>query len=205
MSDYWRPVFHYLRVKGYAVADAEDVTQEFFTSLWSGSLGLRPDPARGRFRDYLRVVVSRFAYDRVVRPKAQERFERGLPQLSALMRDEDRAFEPVAGDTPEAAFDRQWKVDIRSAVRRNLEAYSRGTGDPDDPVRHEIFAAYHFAKQDSDRPRQEDLAERFRKGRGFVQNALKVMTSRYEHLLRQEVRDQVGSEDEVEAELRGLC
>jgi RNA polymerase sigma-70 factor (ECF subfamily) len=204
-TDYWRPVFCYLRAKGYGASDAEDLTQEFFARLWSGRLGLRADPGEGRFRNYLRVVVKHFAIDRTKRARVQEQFERGLPKLSALIREEDRTYEPAAGETPEEAFDRQWRGDLLAAVRRNLAAHYQGTGDPDDAIRYEIFAAYHFAERESERPTQEHLEARFQKGRGFVQSALDHVKKRYERLLRQEVRDQVGIEDEIEAELRRLA
>ncbi len=40
---YWRPIFAYICRRGYSTQDAEDLTQDFFTSLLQGSLLLRAD------------------------------------------------------------------------------------------------------------------------------------------------------------------
>src|SRR5437667_4477146 len=50
---YWRPIFAYLCRRGYSTQDAEDLTQDFFSSLLQGPLLKRADPDRGRFRSLL--------------------------------------------------------------------------------------------------------------------------------------------------------
>ena len=51
---YWKPVYHYLRARGYVDADARDITQEFFVEIILGrDLFARADQDRGRFRPYL--------------------------------------------------------------------------------------------------------------------------------------------------------
>ena len=47
---YWRPIFAYVCRRGYSTQDAEDLTQDFFTSLLNGPLLQRADPERGRLR-----------------------------------------------------------------------------------------------------------------------------------------------------------
>jgi len=49
---YWRPIFAYICRRGYSPQDAEDLTQDFFTSLLEGPLLKRADPQRGRFRSH---------------------------------------------------------------------------------------------------------------------------------------------------------
>ena len=50
---YWRPIFAYLCRRGYSVEDAEDLAQDFFSSVLQGPLLQRADPERGRFRSLL--------------------------------------------------------------------------------------------------------------------------------------------------------
>jgi RNA polymerase sigma factor (sigma-70 family) len=75
VSAYWRPVYKYVRIKWRADRDdAADLTQEFFARAFEkGSLG-RFDPARARFRTYLRVCLDGFVANE---HKAAARIKRG--------------------------------------------------------------------------------------------------------------------------------
>src|SRR5437870_8316741 len=74
VTAYCKPVFHYLRAKGHSAQDAEDFTQEFFFHFLARGWLQRADQARGRFRDYLRTLVKRFAYDQTARARVQKQF-----------------------------------------------------------------------------------------------------------------------------------
>jgi RNA polymerase sigma factor (sigma-70 family) len=203
VTAYWRPVYHFLRAKGHPAPEAEDLTQEFFYQcLVKGAPG-QASASRGRFRDFLRTVLKRFAYDQTVRPRQQSRFERRLVSIHDLVRDSDRAYEPAARETPEEAFDRNWKVGVLAAVRESLQAYYHGLARPGERQRYEIFAAWHFAEADG-RPTEAALADRFGLSRDQVRYALQEVGKRYERFLRQEVRDQVGPGADLDDEIRGL-
>ena len=58
---YWKPVFKYVRLKWRADADeAADLTQAFFLRAYEKAFFARFDPARARFRTYLRTCLDRF-------------------------------------------------------------------------------------------------------------------------------------------------
>src|SRR5437764_12132662 len=57
---YWRPIFAYICRRGYSTQDAEDLTQDFFTSLLEGPLLQRADRDRGRFRSLLVKALRDF-------------------------------------------------------------------------------------------------------------------------------------------------
>jgi RNA polymerase sigma-70 factor (ECF subfamily) len=204
IATYWRPVFSYLRAKGHTATDAEDLTQEFFVRFLAKGWLDRADPGKGCFRAFLKTLAGRFALVRTDRARQQDRFERQFVAVSTLVKDEDRRYEPAAGETPEEAFDRQWKQETLATVRRNLRAYYEGADDPKLRRRFEIFAAYYLAERVSEQPTRDVLAARYGMTLDAVRHALDEVNKRYERLLRQEIRDQVGSEDEVEAELRSL-
>ena len=204
MVTYWRPVFHYLRALGHSAHDAEDLTQAFFLRFLVHGLSQPADQQRGRFRDYLRTLVKRFAYRRTVRATEQTKFESRFASLASLMQDSDRAYEPPAHETPDQAFDRQWKADVLAAVRRNLQACYEDEDKPVERQRFAIFAACHCIDRAEDQPTLEAVAERFGVTREQVKYAVQVVKSRYERLLRQEIRDQVGPDVDVEAEIRNL-
>lgn len=124
--------------------------------------------------------------------------------IHSLMEDSDRAFEPAAGETPEEAFDKAWKTALLRTVRDNLKAHYGATSDADERQRFEIFAAVYFVERSEDQPTQEALAQRFDITRDQVRYALAQVRKRWERLLRQEIRDQVGGNVDVEEEIRKL-
>ncbi len=207
ITSYWKPVFHYLRARGFAAEVAEDLTDDFFIRLREGKALLKQaDPGRGEFRQYLRVVLKGFAFKQTLGAKCQTRFEQQqFVSVHALIRDEDRAWEPPATETPEEAYDKQWKIELKEAVRRNLRAYYEGLQKPEALRQFEIFAARHFEPERvTDQPTESELAKRFGVTRGEVHHALRTVKPRFERFFRQELRDQVGSETEVDDELKTL-
>jgi DNA-directed RNA polymerase specialized sigma24 family protein len=56
---YWYPLYGFLRGRGYAAPDAEDLTQAFFQRLLEKHSIRHADPARGRFRSFLRSQCPR--------------------------------------------------------------------------------------------------------------------------------------------------
>jgi RNA polymerase sigma-70 factor (ECF subfamily) len=197
IATYWKPVFCYLRVKGHSAQDAEDRTQEFFLRFLARGW-LRPaDPQRGRFRDFLLTLLKRFAYDQTARARVQTKFEQGFVSVHTLMQDSDRAYEPPARADPEEEFRTQWKAGLLTAVRASLRAYYQGLNKPDERRRFEIFAAFQFVDRSEDQPTQEALAARFEVSRDQVRYALKEVGQRYARFVRQELRDQVGSETDL--------
>ncbi len=204
LTTYWRPAFHFLRKKYPAAPDPEGLTQQFFLSLVTRGWLARADPTRGRFRDFLKTVVKRFTYDQVVRAPEQARFEQAFVSIRSLMDDRDRTYEPPAGETPEDAFDKEWKVALLRTVRDNLGALYAAASDAAERQRFAIFAATHFVERREDQPTEEALAERFGVSRDQVRYALEQVRKRWERLVRQEVRDQVGADVDVEEEVRKL-
>jgi DNA-directed RNA polymerase specialized sigma24 family protein len=202
---YWRPAFHYLRARGYRAAEAEDLTQEFFCCCLVKASWLQlADQRRGQFRNFLRTLLKRFAYDRTARALAQEKFDNQFVAIADYMQDSDRSYEPPAHETPDEAFDRQWRAELLATVRKNLRTYYEGNGVARVRRQYEIFAAYHFVDRADDQPTQEALAARFGVSRDVVRSALDCVRKRYERFLRLEVRDQVSSEEDVDEEIRRL-
>jgi RNA polymerase sigma-70 factor (ECF subfamily) len=199
-------VYRYLRARarGHSEQDAEDRTQEFFLRVLVKGWLRSAEPQCGRFRDFLLTVLKCFAYDHTVRAQQQTQFERRFVSLHSLIQDSDRAYEPPAHETPEEAFHRQWKADVLAAVRRNLRACYEGLNTPEEQRRFEIFATYYFVDRAEDRPTQKALADQFGVSLDKVKDDLKEVRKRYNRFVRQELRDQAGSEEDVEDDVRDL-
>src|SRR5262249_6613112 len=151
ITNYWRPVFYFLRRFGHSVHDAEDLTQEFFARFLAKNWVKPADSARGRFRNLLLTILNRFASKKTAKASGQSKFEKRLVSVGTLIEDRDRAYEPIARETPEEVFEKQWKTETLATARRNLEAHYR---DKSDPLSYQIFAAYTFVDRTKEQPSQ---------------------------------------------------
>jgi RNA polymerase sigma-70 factor (ECF subfamily) len=57
---YWKPVYFHIRRKGHSVEDAKDLAQQFFASLLEREALSGVDPAKGRFRAFIRACLENF-------------------------------------------------------------------------------------------------------------------------------------------------
>jgi DNA-directed RNA polymerase specialized sigma24 family protein len=61
LDRYWKPVYCYLRRKGYNNEEAKDLTQGFFHQVVLGrKLLQRADPSKGRFRSFLLSALNHY-------------------------------------------------------------------------------------------------------------------------------------------------
>src|SRR2546425_6185041 len=57
---YWYPLYAYVRRKGYDVADAQDLTQEFFARFLEKHCFGSADRRKGKFRSFLLASLEHF-------------------------------------------------------------------------------------------------------------------------------------------------
>jgi RNA polymerase sigma-70 factor (ECF subfamily) len=200
---YWQPVFCFLRARGLPAAEAEDLAQEFFVSLLDGNWIDRADPQRGRFRAFLRMHLRSFLADRTSprRLPRQKQFERQFVSLDGLAGAADRSWEPAAGETPEQAFDRAFARALVRAVRQELRTRSAAENLGQE---YDVFTAAFPEDSLTEQVSQQALAERFGKTRDEVRGILDRMKKRCLRLLRNELRDHGGNEDDIQAEATEL-
>lgn len=140
-SVYWTPIYKYLRVRhGKQPAEAEDVLQSFFARVVEGSALQGHDPARARFRTFLRRSVDHHVID-VYRRQTAARRGGAMPAVDVADAEAELATPP----SPEDVFDREWLARVVAlAVDRTLEALARR----DKPVHAELFRRFHLADED---------------------------------------------------------
>ena len=72
LERYWKPVYCYLRRKGYQNEEAKDLTQGFFHEIvLNRHLVERADSSKGRFRSFLLHALDQFLIDRIRRESTQ--------------------------------------------------------------------------------------------------------------------------------------
>jgi DNA-directed RNA polymerase specialized sigma24 family protein len=200
--NYWRPIYCFLRARGCFHETAEDLTQEFLSQFLDHDWLAKADASRGRFRNYLLAILKRFLADQGSgRATRQKAFDQSLVPVSALVRDEERSFEPPHQELPEDVFMKQWARSLVEEVRGELEAWCRARGRPD---WYAIFTAHHFPAPGSESLSQHELAGRFRSSRDQIRHAVEQTTAEFARLFRTAVAGQVGCEAEIEAEIREI-
>jgi RNA polymerase sigma-70 factor (ECF subfamily) len=197
---YWYPVYAYVRRSGRGHAEAEDLTQEFFTRLLEKDALAAVDPARGRFRSFLLAACRHFLANQDARARARKRGggRRPLPLDLAGAHDRYRR-EPAHADTPEKLFERRWALalldEVLGGLRREYEAAGKGP----------LFALLkeHLTGDDPGLPHGE-AARQLGTTEGAVKVAAHRLRRRYRELLRQEIAQTLADPAEVDDEIRSL-
>ena len=74
LEAYWKPVYCYLRKRGYHNEQAKDLTQDFFHEVvLNRQLLARADQDRGRFRSFLLHALKQYTMNRERNDRAQKR------------------------------------------------------------------------------------------------------------------------------------
>jgi RNA polymerase sigma factor (sigma-70 family) len=198
--DYWRPLYAYIRRRGYAPEDAQDLTQSFFERLLAKNYLGDLTPGLGRFRSFLLASLKHFlanSWDHAHRKK------RGGGQVFISIEEcraaEDDRLEPREKTTPETEFERRWATSLLDRVLRRLCA-DYTSSNPTIPFA-ELGA---FLRCDQPPGLYAEVAHRTGIKEGTVKVAVYRLRRRYGALLREEIGRTVADPAEVEAELRHL-
>jgi RNA polymerase sigma-70 factor (ECF subfamily) len=197
---YWYPLYAYVRRKGYAAPDAQDLTQEFFARLLDKHALVHLEREGGKFRSFLLKALNHFLINEWKRHRAQKRDERRIAfSLDELNPESRYRFEPADGATPERLFDRQWAAALLDQVLNQLreECTLEGKADLFQRLQPCLTGAERMLPYGG-------LAAQL----GMTENAVKMavhrLRQRYGELLRAEIAHTVASPQEVEEEIRYL-
>ncbi len=198
---YWYPLYAYVRRRGHAEADAQDLTQEFFARLLEHNWLIRARHSKGRFRSFLLMAMNRFLAKEWEKVKA---LKRGggvlLVPLAAFGNAETRyAAEPATTSAPELAYDQQWAMTLLGEVLRPLrQEYER----------HGKAALFNALKPCLIGSREAQPYATLAAALGMTEGAVKVavarLRQRYRGRLKEEVAKTVARPEDVDGELRHL-
>jgi DNA-directed RNA polymerase specialized sigma24 family protein len=191
---YWRPVYVFIRGRGHAPADAEDLTQGFFSSLLERESLLTASADKGRLRTFFLTALDRYLINEFVRERRQQR---GGGRIHIPI--DTPGIEPCDGLTPELAFHRQWALTLLENVLAALrdEYVAGGRGDVFEALKGTLSCA-------GDSAPYAELAQKLGKSEGAIKVAAHRLRQRYAHMLRKHIAGTVDSDDEVEDEIRSL-
>lgn len=194
---YWYPLYAFVRRKGYAPHDAQDLTQGFFSYLLDKETLAKVAPEKGKFRTFLLTAMTNFLANEWDKEQAQKRGGgRKIQSLESEAAESRYQLEPSHDLTPERLYERQWAISLLDRVLANLRAEFEARGDL--ALFEELKVAL-TGNADS----YAEVARRLGRSEGAVKVAVHRMRRRYRALVLAEVADTV-ADSEVEEELRHL-
>jgi RNA polymerase sigma-70 factor (ECF subfamily) len=196
---YWRPLYAFVRRRGYSPADAEDLVQDFFAQFLQARSVKKADPLRGRFRTFLLTSLQNFLaneWDRVSAAKRGGKFR--FVAFDQLASEERDALDAPDTAPPEMAFDVRWARSIVDTAVQRLreEAEAHGKKDVFDELKGFLTAA--------DATSYETAATRLRMPLNAVKTAIHRLRGNFRTVVRREVARTVSSPTEIDEELRYL-
>jgi RNA polymerase sigma factor (sigma-70 family) len=197
---YWYPLYAFIRRRGHDPEQARDLTQDFFAkALEKGLLG-QADPARGKFRSFLRAVCSNFLANQRDWEHAKKRGGgRALLTIDPVDAEGRYALELADGLTPERIFDRSWALTLLTRV---LDRLGR---EYDEAGKAATFEALRdLLTGDPNETSYAAVASRLSTSEGAARVAAHRLRRRYGELLRQEIAATLAEPGDVDDEIRDL-
>lgn len=197
---YWFPLYAYVRRRGHAKADAEDLVQAFFARFLAKNYLAGLSEERGRFRAFLLAALKNFLINEW---KHAQRLKRGggAVSLSLDWETADTKFQvaATAEPSPDQAFDREWALALLAKVIERLEAECIAEG------KAKLFAQLKvFLAAGKGETAQSEVAKTLGMEEGAVRVAVHRLRKRYRQLLREEIANTLSDPALVEEELRAL-
>ena len=197
---YWPPLYSFVRRRGHAPQDAQDLTQEFFARLLARHDLERADPAKGRFRSFLLASMKHFLANEWDRARALKRGGGAVPvPIDAVEAEAAYARDGAGASTPERLYERRWALALLETVLGELQRAYAASG------KAELFASLKGTLS-GDLPSSSyaEIGGRLGMSEGAVKVAAHRLRSRYRARLRARVAATVATPDEVDDEIRFL-
>jgi RNA polymerase sigma factor (sigma-70 family) len=196
---YWPAIYSYLRRDGYSPADAQDLTQGFFSVLLEKDYLGHLQDQRGKFRSFLLTFLKHFLSDERDKAAAQKR---GGGRTFVSVDDpsvEERCLEPAHGMSPDQVFERRWaETVLEHAVKRLREEYTALKKSALFDLMKDFEPGKHGALSYAEVGAQFGMTEK------AIKSAVHRFRTRHREILREEIAHTVATPDEIDAEIRYL-
>jgi RNA polymerase sigma factor (sigma-70 family) len=201
---YWKAVYKHLRFKGTSREDAEDLTQGFFARAYEKAFFDAYDPARSRFRTFLRVCLDGFVSNQRAAARTLKRGG-GHPLLSldfdGAEGELSRVVSAPSAD-PDETFRREWVRAVFAQAVESLRQRAQHLGKEKALL---VFERYDLDGPDAvTKPTYAGLAQELDLPVTQVTNHLAWARREFRRLAMEALASQCGSEEEFQAEARDL-
>jgi len=199
-QDYWPPLFAFALRQGYDTHSAQDLTQGFFAHFIERGYLRAADRTRGKFRTFLLTCFQHFIAHEWEKNRAAKR---GGQFVLVSWEEHAAALESRAASAgqlqPERHYDREWGLAImeRALTRLRTEFDAAGR------ERH-LMVLGSFLHAEAGPGEYLKAGDQLGLTERAVKLAVHRLRRRYGRLVRDEIRETVVSESDVEDEMRYL-
>jgi DNA-directed RNA polymerase specialized sigma24 family protein len=204
LARYWKPVYCYLRRKGYNNEDAKDLTQGFFHEVvLNRQLVQRSDQAKGRFRSFLLHALNQY----VINQKAKQTATIRIPQdklVSLESVDPSELPQDVSSYDPEVSYNYTW---ISALLDQVLEAVKTSCIQEGLQTHWELFHAQTvrpILTGELAPPLSEICPRLGVEDTRRASNMIITVKRRFREMLRRHIHNTVTSGDQVDEELEEI-
>jgi len=201
---YWKPVYCYLRQKGYDNDKAKDFTQAFFQEIVLGrDLIQRADQARGRFRTLLLTALDRYLTSEYRKQSAAKRIP-GQKLLRLDHVDPGELPEVLGGLSSEESFNYAWVSQLldQMLVEVEEECSKRNMTAHWNAFRARVLQPIIEQKEPAS---MADICEKYGIESPIkASNMIAAVKRRFQAALRRHMRQSVASDDQMSEEMREL-
>jgi DNA-directed RNA polymerase specialized sigma24 family protein len=204
LNRYWKPVYCYLRRKGYDNEQAKDLTQDFFHEVVLGRhLVEKADKSKGRFRSFLLIALNRYLIDVKNKKVALKR----IPKNKLIPLDKIEPLElpqAITQSAPEETFNYAWVSTLLEQVLDEVEATCYEDGKT---IYWKVFQdrVLQPIRNRTAPPSLRDICNKYGvQDDAKASNIIVTVKRRFQTALRKQLRDSVVSEEQVNGELEEL-
>jgi DNA-directed RNA polymerase specialized sigma24 family protein len=200
---YWYPLYAYVRRRGHAPEESQDLTQGFFLHLLEHKTLGRADPLKGKFRSFLLGSMQNYLSTQSERARCLKRGG-GVEFVSLDLQNAENRYrlEPVDALTPEKVFAARWALALLGeAMKRLRQEYAT----PQKVATLEILKAFLDLGNSKTPPSYEEAAATLRVSVASLKTLVHRLRKQYAMLVREEIMRTVSDPDEIDAEIRELC
>jgi RNA polymerase sigma factor (sigma-70 family) len=199
---YWYPLYAYVRRRGVAAHEAQDLTQEFFARLLEKNSLAAASPERGRFRAFLLTSLKNFLTNEWEKAQAQKRGG-GQPAISLQLNldsaESRLSLEPAHNLTPDRCFERQWALLLLELVVKRLQEEQAAAGKA-----RQFELLKEALAGGAERLAYSSIAAELQISEEAARQAASRLRKRYREILREEVSHTVERPEDVDEEIRSL-
>lgn len=204
VETYWKPVYKYIRLKWKkGNEDAKDLTQGFFARALEKEFFKAYDPAKARFRTFLRTCLDGFVANE---NKAARRIKRGGGATLVSLdfdgaENELRKAALPADGTLDDYFDHEW---TRSLFGLAVQSLEKACFLQSKAIHFQLFTQYDLNDDPGAKPTYEKLAAEFGLSISDVTNYLFFARKEFREIVLQKLRELTVNEEEFRDEARRL-
>src|SRR5215471_17804795 len=201
-ESYWPPLYAFLRHRGHASPEAQDLVQGFFAHMLQQNTLSRADQEKGRLRTFLLGSLQNFLFNEYDRARALKRgggqqilsIEAHLPEAEASMM-------ATSHLSDARCYDLVWASTIVKRAWSHLEADFEAEGKAEWLEVLRPFVAGGGQRALS----QDEAAKKLGVPIATLRTWLSRLRQRYREALRMEVASTVSDAADVDQELHYLC